>query len=124
MRPAKWEELRDEVDGADDTGSGRGSTSSARYKGRGVELMLERSRCMYRGRLRDKVTISPLGKRHLVVFYEADNSESTSEMVSIIRGKGRSGQMMFGEDDTLPPLYGRLRIDNFGERIGGHFNRA
>jgi hypothetical protein len=64
-------------------------------------------------------------RRPIVVFNEADDYETSGDLVAIIKGKGAGGRSMFGPGDVLPPGYERLPVEVFRERINGPqaFNR-
>lgn len=64
-------------------------------------------------------------RRPIVVFNEADDFETTGDLVAIIKGKGAGGRSMFAPGDELPAGYERLSIDVFRDRISGPqaFNR-
>jgi hypothetical protein len=64
-------------------------------------------------------------RRPIVVFNEADDYESSGDLVAIIKGKGDGGRSMFKPGDDLPPGYENFEIDVFRNRITGPqaFNR-
>jgi hypothetical protein len=62
-------------------------------------------------------------KRPIVPFVAADDYDETGELVAIIRGKGPNGRKMFGPGDALPREYERVRLDRFGNRITGHYDK-
>lgn len=66
-------------------------------------------------------TLGAQSKRPLTVFFPADDYDSTSELLSLIRGKdgGRGG---FGPTDRLPLEYAGFSIDILGRRIQKKFN--
>jgi hypothetical protein len=64
-------------------------------------------------------------RRPIVVFNEADDFDTSGDLVAIIKGKGPGGRSMFASGDELPAGYERLDIDVFRNRINGPqaFNR-
>jgi hypothetical protein len=57
------------------------------------------------------------GKRPLCEFVEADDYESTRELVAIIRGNGTGKRSMFPPGGNLPGAYRKLRIETYSDRI-------
>ena len=58
-------------------------------------------------------------RRPIVVFTEADDFETTGDLLAIIKGKGDGGRSMYGPGDELPPGYERLQVEIFRDRITG-----
>jgi hypothetical protein len=57
------------------------------------------------------------GKRPLCEFVEADDYESTGELVAIIRGNGTAKRSMFPPGSNLPGAYRKLRVETYSDRI-------
>jgi hypothetical protein len=60
---------------------------------------------------------------HGVPFMRPDDYESTGELVSLIRGNGPTRRGMFQSPGELPADYRDFRIDRYGGRIKGGFDR-
>lgn len=58
-------------------------------------------------------------ERPIVVFNEADDHESTRDLVSAIKGKGKGGRSMFAPGDELPGHYDHLPVETFKDRVSG-----
>ena len=57
------------------------------------------------------------GKRPLCEFVEADDYESTRELVAIIRGNGAGQRSMYPVGSYLPGAYRNLRTETYSDRI-------
>lgn len=64
-------------------------------------------------------------RRPIVVFNEADDFETSADLVAIIKGKGEGGRSMFAPGDELPVAYDGMQVEIFRDRINGPqaFNR-
>jgi hypothetical protein len=58
-------------------------------------------------------------RRPIVVFTEADDAETSGDVVAVIKGKGDGGRSMFGPGDTLPAGYETLEVDIFRKHVTG-----
>lgn len=55
----------------------------------------------------------------LAVFNEADDFDSTHELLALIRGKGVSKRAFYAPGDRLPTAYEDFKIDTFSDRVSG-----
>lgn len=100
------------------------------YSADGLTLALAQNvgPVMVKDKWRKQVWVFRIGagggsKRPIMPFVQADDYEQTRELVALIRGKGDSGRGMFGPGDSLPAAYEGMRVENFGARIAGHYNK-
>jgi hypothetical protein len=98
------------------------------YQGAGLLAIGRGPTASVKGRPRRYAVVFQLGvgggsPRPVTTFVEADDFESSGELVSVIRGKGASGRQMFAPGDALPDGYENLRVERFADRIAGHYDR-
>ncbi len=99
-----------------------------RYQSNGQNLALAHNveKVPVKSKERRQVWVFQMGsgggsKLPVTPFIEADDYDTTGEMVSIIRGNGETGRKMFAPNATLPPVYDGLKIEILGDRVDGHY---
>lgn len=61
-------------------------------------------------------------KRGITYFFPTDDFEHSNEMVSMIRGGGKSGRAGFGPADSLPRAYEGFKTEMLRDRRKGKWN--
>ena len=61
--------------------------------------------------------------RGITYFQRADDFDTSTELLSYIRGGGKNGKAGFGSSDALPTVYSTFQTQPLRQRITGAWNR-